>query len=163
MSEPEFPNFASLLRPYIEAVAEPARPRFLARLERGAAERYRLWAAEAPGAASGLLGCARREDEIAERVERLFPADAAQLGEIEAALPGARDTYYGVFADLAPREQLRIQANAERQGAAAWRLLASQQSDAGVRDELLACAGLEEESALFLEKLLGDPDAPLGA
>ena len=152
MSEPEFPNFASLLRPYIEAVAEPARPRFLARLERGAAERYRLWAAEAPG-----------EDEIAERVERLFPADAAQLGEIEAALPGARDTYYGVFADLAPREQLRIQANAERQGAAAWRLLASQQSDAGVRDELLACAGLEEESALFLEKLLGDPDAPLWA
>jgi hypothetical protein len=159
VSDSDPPDFGRLLRPHIETVAEPARPRFLARLERGAAERYRIWAAEAAAeaVAAGLLACARREEEIAERVERRFPADAAQQQQIEAALPGARDAYIAVFENLPLREQLRIQANAERQGAAAWRALAAGNSAARLRDELHACAGLEEESALFLEKLLDDP------
>jgi hypothetical protein len=157
MSDSDLPNFGRLLSPYIEAVDEPARPRFLARLERGAAERYRAWAAEKESVAAGLLECARREDEIADRVERHFSADAAQRGEIEAAFPGAREAYYAVFADLSLRDQLRIQAGAERQGAAAWRMLAAGQAAAEVRDELQTCAALEEESALFLEKLLDDP------
>jgi hypothetical protein len=162
VSERAIPDFARLLAPFIGSVPEAALPGFLARLERGAADRYRSWASAAGEAAPGLLACAAREDEIADRVERLLPADPAETPKIEAALPGARDTYLAVFEDLPLREQLRIQAGAERQGASAWRGLASQHPDAAVRKELELCAELEEESASYLEQLLRDPASPLG-
>ena len=155
------PNFAQLLGPFIEPIPEAARPAFLARLERTAAERYRLWAGQAVALADGLLACAAREDEIADRVERLLGANAADREKIESSLEGARDTYYAVFAGKPLREQLRIQANAERQGANAWRLLAATLGDDTLSAELEVCAALEEQSAAHLEGLLADPIAPL--
>jgi hypothetical protein len=157
----ETPNFARLLGPFIEAIPEAARPAFLARLERTAAERYRLWAGQAAALAEGLLACAAREDEIADRVERVLGADAAAREKIEASAEAARDTYYAVFAGKPLREQLRIQADAERQGANAWRLLAATIGEAAVAAELEACAVLEEQSASHLEALLADPATPL--
>ena len=156
MSPTGIPNFAVLLTPFIEAVPDASRPAFLAALERGAAERYREWAAQAPDQAPGLLACAEREDEIAHRVDGLFPADADGRAKIEQAIPGARTAYYGVFAGLDLHEQWRAQASAERQGANAWRLLASEQDDPTVREALLGCAALEEESAAHLDGILGD-------
>ena len=69
MSPTEAPDFRLLLVPFIEKIPEPARPAFLAALERGAADRYRDWAKASPGNASGLLACADREEEIAHRVD----------------------------------------------------------------------------------------------
>jgi len=157
MSSPEqsFPNFGALLAPYIVQVPDESRPRFLALLERGAAERYRGWAAELPEHAEGLMACAAREDEIADRIERVFAIDDSLLPALHAPLPGARDTYYAVFSGLAPAEQLRIQANAERQGAAAWRGIASGITDPAVLAELECCSALEETSADYLDALLG--------
>lgn len=157
MADAAIPNFGELLGPYIAAVPEASRPGFLARLERGAAQRYRDWAAAAPGIAEGLLACAAREDAIADRAEKVLPPDPAHTRALDDAAPGARDTYYAVFAELPIREQLRIQAGAERQGAAAWRGIAATHSDESVRSELEASALLEEESAAWLEKLLADP------
>lgn len=149
------PDFAALLAPYIGAVPPEALPAFLARLERTAAQRYRQWAGDFPEHAQGLLACAGREDLIADEVERIYPAtQAAQIEAMDAALAPARDTYYAVFARLSPTEQLTVQANAERQGAAAWRGMLAQEQDAQNRAVLEACARHEEASADFLDKLL---------
>ena len=155
MAPTEIPNFAVLLGPFIQKISETSRPAFLAALERGAAQRYREWAELSPDDAPGLLACAEREDEIARRVDKLFPADSQGESSIANTLPDARTAYYGVFAGLPLREQWRIQASAERQGADAWRLLASEQADEAVRESLLSCSALEEESAAHLDSLLG--------
>jgi len=155
MAPREIPSFALLLRPFIEKIPDAGRPAFLAMLERGAAQRYREWAAEAKDRAAGLLACAAREEEIARRVDALFPAAVVGDPGVEAALAGAREAYYAVFAGLPLAFQWRIQASAEREGAAAWRLLAAQQADPATRDAVLACAALEEESAAHLDHLAG--------
>ncbi len=151
------PDFAVLLAPHIERVPDGALPAFLARLERGAAERYRLWAEALPEHAEGLLECAAREDAIADRVDRLYPATAPeQVAAMDAAIGPARETYYAVFRGLTPIEQMMIQANAERQGAAAWRGMIAGEDDASVRADLEECARIEEASADFLDSLLAD-------
>ena len=71
---------------------------------------------------------------------------------MEKAIPVARDAYYGAFDGLSLTGQLRIQANAERQGAAAWRSLAAGQEDARVCEALEAWAGLEETSADHVDR-----------
>ncbi len=154
MSPTRNPDFRLLLEPFILKIPEASRPAFLAALERGAAQRYRGWAEASPDHAPGLLACADREDEIAQRVDKLFPADAEGRASIESTVPEARIAYYEVLDCLSITEQWRVQASAERQGAEAWRLLASQQSDPVVREELIGCADLEEQSAAHLSRLL---------
>ena len=151
------PDFASLLAPHIGSVPDEAVPAFLARLERTAAERYRMWAEDLPEHAEGLLQCAAREDEIADRVEQIYPAQAQeQVAAMERAIVPARETYYAVFSGLTPVEQMTIQANAERQGAAAWRGMLDQENNKEIRAELEQCARIEEASADYLDALLAE-------
>lgn len=117
MTQLEIPNFGALLGEFIATISPEGRPGFLARLERLAAARYRDWAKAAPDEAPGLLACAAREDEIADRIERLFPLPDADTSAVEKQLPEARRVYYEVFDGMGLRDQLTIQANAERQGA----------------------------------------------
>jgi hypothetical protein len=149
------PDFATLLADHIGSVPEEAVPAFLALLERTAAERYRIWAQAVPEHAEGLLRCAAREDDIADRVEQVLPATAPELlAAMNRAIGPARDTYYEVFSGLTPVEQMVIQANAERQGAAAWRAMIAQQSDEVIQAVLEQCAEIEEVSADYLDALL---------
>jgi hypothetical protein len=154
MSQTDIPNFGELLAPFIGQVPAAALPNFLALLERGAAERYRLWAELLPEQREGLLVCAGREDQIADHADALFPIGPALREEIQAPLPAAKETYYAVFADLDVLDQLRIQANAERQGAAAWRAMVSADAPDAVNQTLESMAALEESSADFLDQLL---------
>ena len=154
----DIPNFARVLGPFITPIPDPSRPALLCHLERLAASRYREWADEAsPEDRDGLLACSEREEEIARRVTAHFPAQASDGPAIEENLAGARAAYAEVFEGKTLREKFYIQAGAERQGAAAWRLIASQQADEDVKNELEACAKLEEDTASHLEKLLGLP------
>ena len=102
--------------------------------------------------AVGLLACAAREDEIADRVEALFPPSdelCALVGEI---IPKAKATYYSAFEPYTPAEQMTIQANAERQGANAWQnLKAAYPEHAAAMDELSA---IETSSADYLDAML---------
>jgi hypothetical protein len=164
MAELSIPDFGELLAPQIGSVPEDAVPAFLARLERSAAQRYRDWALQLPGHAQGLLQCARREDDIATRIDGLYPATRAdQLAAIEAAIGPAVDSYYRVFSNLTTIQQLAVQANAERQGAAAWRAMLDDAADSSAREVLEQCARTEEASADFLDALLNelDPDKTL--
>lgn len=154
MSQLEIPNFGELLAPFIGQVPAAQLPNFLALLERGAAERYRVWAHEIPEHTEGLLMCARREDEIADTVDGLFPIDESSRQKISEPLPAARDAYYAVFANLDLHDQLAVQANAERQGAAAWRGMLAEEPDPEVRARLEHCALLEEASAAYLDDMV---------
>jgi hypothetical protein len=141
VSQLEIPRFGALLAPFISQVPTDAMPRFLALLERGAANRYREWAELLPAHADALLTCAASEDEIADRIEA-------------APLPGAIDTYRNAFGGLDVWDQLRVQANAERQGAQAWRNIATRVDDPAVLDALATCSTLEEASADRLDELI---------
>ncbi len=156
-SSPVAPSVGRLLAPLLGELADSERPGFLARLERAAAERYRAWALAAPQHASSLLACAQSENAIADRADRLFPTSAAQAGRIDALMPRARALYEAALAGLPLREQLALQAAAEREGASAWRAFADSNGlPHALRESLRSCAVLEEESAQRLEKLLAD-------
>lgn len=154
MNDSPHPQFAELLGPCIAQVPTEAIPRFLALLERGAADRYRQWSREIPEHVEVLMACALREDDIADRIERVWPVADAVLEQMHTLLPQARDLYYGAFVGLSPWDQLSLQANAELQGAAAWRGIASSLSDPTVINELERCAVLEEESSRELQRII---------
>lgn len=154
MTDLTIPRFGELLGPFIARVAPETMPRFLALLERGAADRYRHWAESLPEHRDGLLRCAAREDEIADRIEAAFALDESLRPQLEAPLPEAVATYYDVFAPLPLRDQLRVQAAAERQGAAAWRNIATRHTEPSVIDQLNECSRLEERSAEYLDDLV---------
>lgn len=154
MTALEIPRFGELLAPFIGRVPAEAMPRFLALLERGAADRYRVWADALPEHRVGLLDCAGREDEIADRIDAAFALDESLRPALEAPLPEAIAVYYEVFAAYDIWDQLRIQANAERQGANAWRGIATRHPDPKVVRALESCSALEESSADYLDVLI---------
>jgi hypothetical protein len=148
------PNFGQLLAPILGQVGAVERPRFLALLERTAADRYRDWAAQLPNHAEVLLACAGREDEIADRIEAVFAIDEPKLDALRSLLPQARDIYYSAFAGIPVHEQIRIQSDAELQGANAWRSIAASVSDPQILSELAKCSELEETSSAAAKALL---------
>lgn len=152
MSEIEIPNFGELLAEHLGAVPAQAYPYLLSQLERTAAARYRGWAEDVPEHKDGLMTCAAREDEIADRVEALFPPTDEHRALVDGIIPHAKATYYGAFEPYSPVEQMTIQANAERQGANAWQNLKAAHPDQG--EALDALSAIELESADYLDALL---------
>lgn len=161
MTAPPYPNFGELLGPCLAQVPAEALPRFLALLERGAAERYRTWAGDIPEHVEVFLACAMREDRIADLIEQCWPTTDSVRDQFDGPLIEAHRLYHGVFDGLSPWEQLDIQANAELQGAAAWRGIAGNLTDAVVIAELERCAKLEEESARELQRIITRRVPPL--
>ena len=154
MTASERPSIAKILAGVIERVAPAQRPLFIAMAERLAAERYRRWAREAEGPARReLLACAAREEDIAGRVEALYPDAAALQQRLRADHPEIDEVNESIFAGRPLAEQFAIQAQGERAGAAVWRTFA-QAGDAAARGTFLACAELEEQSAAYLESVL---------
>ena len=151
----ELPNVGEVLAPLLARLPPEQRPLLIAMAERLAAERYRGWAAEAASAAQreSLLACARREEEIASRVEALSADADALCREIRAATPEIETLNRELFAGRPVREQWQLQAGGERLGAATWRAFARDASPAA-REAFHACALLEEENAVALETLL---------
>ena len=152
MSEIEIPDFGELLAEHLGAVPAEAYPYLLSQLERTAAARYRGWAEEVPEHSEGLMTCAEREDEIADRVEAIFPPTEEHRALVNSIIPNAKATYYAAFEPYTPVEQMTIQANAERQGANAWQNLKAAYPDQA--EALNALSAIELESANYLDALL---------
>ena len=146
------PNFGELLAEHLQGVPTEAYPFLLSQLERTAADRYRGWAAEVPEHEAGLLRCAAAEDEIADRVEAMFPPSAEHRALVMEIIPKAKATYYAVFENHSALEQMTIQAGAEKQGAGAWQNLKAAYPDHG--EALDALSALELSSAEYLDQLL---------
>ena len=150
------PSIAEVLAPVLLRIPRARQPLLIAFAERLAAGRYRRWADDPSmrDRAVALRACADREEEIARRIEGLFPdADAAQR-ELAAAHPEICAVNRSLFEGRSLAQQFAIQARGERLGAATWRSFAAHQHDANARETFLACALLEEESADVLESLL---------
>lgn len=156
MTAVTIPNFGELLSPQISQVPENAIPNFLALLERGAAERYRRWAEQLPAFSAGLMACSESEDKIADIIESLFLIDADLAEEIQGPLPKARDIYFNVFEGIPLVDQLAIQADAELQGAEAWRAMLSDDLPAEINQGLKDCMVLERASSDYLYSILDD-------
>jgi hypothetical protein len=156
------PNVAEVISGFLRGVPRDRQPLLIALAERLAAERYRAWAAAADGSRqSELLACAEREEQIARRVEGLYPDGAAQQRALIAEYPVLLTVNDTLFAGRPVAEQFAIQAQGERLGAATWRSFANHAPDAETRATFLACAELEEASARVLESHLGrraEPD-----
>ena len=152
------PDLGAQVRPLVQALPGGIQPRLMARLERAAADRYQTWAAlcPEPAQAEGLRACALREQEVAKRVEALFPSQPDEDRHLRDALPRIAEAYRAALANRPVSDQYAIQAAAERRGAAFWRSLASSFTDVPVREALGMCADLEERSAEFLETLVAE-------
>lgn len=155
MGDLEIPNFPMLLMEPLLSVPEPSRVGFIARLERSAADRYRVWAEEDADLRDGLIACADREDEIADRAEKLMPVRPEDEEVVQAALERARTLYAGAFEGHPLRDRIILQAHAERQGSMAWIGFSGQHEDDAVKKEFLALADLEVASADHIDGALG--------
>ena len=149
------PDVAEVLAPVLARIPRERQPLLIAFAERLAAERYRGWAAEPSLTAQRgeLLACARREEEIASRIEALHANATAVQQQLLAADPRLEAINRDLFAGRPLRDQLLIQARGERLGAATWRAFARDASPE-VSATFEACALLEEESAAVLEGIL---------
>jgi hypothetical protein len=152
----ERPDLREVIGGLLQRVAPDQQPLLIAIAERMAAERYRRWAEEFPDATRKveLLACADREEEIASRVEALYPNAATIQRELEGKHPDLEEINRTLFADRPIAEQMEMQAEGERLGAATWRAFAEREGDASRSGVLLSCAGLEEESAAVLEAIV---------
>lgn len=148
----EIPKFGELLAEHLGGVPAEAYPYLLSQLERTAAQRYRQWAEDVPAHREGILQCAAREDEIAERVEEMFPPSAEHRALVAEIIPKAKATYYSAFEPYTPIEQMMIQANAERQGANAWQTLKAAYPERA--QELDRLSQIELSSADYLDREL---------
>jgi hypothetical protein len=153
---PSLPNIAEIVGPLLSRVRREQRPLFIAIAERLAGRRYRAWAADPANAAHAarLLACAAREDDIASRVEALYPDADALARTLLAEHPDLADVDRTIFGGRPFAEQFAIQATGERVGSATWRTFAANESDPERRATFLACAPLEEASAEALEAIL---------
>jgi hypothetical protein len=156
-SKRSIPNVAEILVPLLARVPPARQPLLLAIAERMAADRYRGWAEDPDCAAhrESLLACAAREEEIATRVEALSSDAASVKREIIAQNPDLQEINRTVFAGWPIEDQMRIQSAGERAGVAAWQAFAAAAGPTPAREAFLACARLEEESALVLDRILG--------
>ena len=157
-ADKELPNIAEVLARVLQRVPREQQPLLIALAERLAAERYRGWADEVADAdrKAGLLACADREEEIARRVEGLYPAAASTPRDLLASNPDLLDINRSLFTGRPLAQQFVLQARGERLGAATWRAFARGEDTAERRDTFLGCALLEEESAVLLESILGE-------
>lgn len=155
-SEPDRPSIVGLLAPLIGSLPSEQQPALMALAERVAAGRYRYWAeaVDDADASQQLVTCAEREEEIARRVEGLVPDTRSLQDEFSARVPDIAEQYRRVFDGRTIPEQLAMQAEAERAGAAAWRAFAAGESEPAKADVLSSCALLEEESAATLDALI---------
>ncbi len=153
----ELPDIADVVGRILQRVPRDQQPILLAQRERVSARRYRDWASEITDAArrSAFLACADREEDIAHRVEALYPAAASIQGEILAKNPDLTSITGSLFSAYPLDQQFILQARGERFGAATWRSFAEDAHSAEARKVFLDCAILEEESAAFLESLSG--------
>ncbi len=156
-STADLPSVAEIVGRVLRRVPPEQQPLLIAVAERLAAERYRGWANDPANAShrSRLLACAAREEEIAHRVEALYPDANATQRTILATNPDLEETNRSLFAGRPLDQQFTIQAQGERLGAATWRAFSGGAANAETRDTFLACATLEEESAEVLESIIG--------
>jgi len=127
VDQTNIPNVAEILAGVLRNIDPKLQPFLLAKLERLAAQRYRIWATDHldQSVKEGLLACADREEEIARRVESLNPDASAIQDKLLSDNPELLDLNRTLFEGRPLKVQFAMQAEGERAGAQAWRAYAA--------------------------------------
>ena len=153
MSQPQ--SITEAFLPLLPDIPEPEMPMFIAILERIAAGHYRRWAQTAsdPVERAGLEACERREVEIAEFIESLYPESDERIAGLHEQFPDLEARWQEVLDGRTRSEELRIQSEAELGGADLMRQFASAYSGA-VAARFISLAHCEEANSQYLAALL---------
>ena len=153
----ELPDIGMVVGQVLQRVPRSQQPILLAQRERVSAARYRNWEKQAADSArqSALRACADREEEIACRVEALYPDAASIQRDILARNPDLANLTSSLYSAFALHHQFSMHARAERFGASTWRSFAKDEPNPEAGKVFLDCALLEEKNAVFLESISG--------
>lgn len=152
----EIPNFDEVLGGLLARVTDAHRPLLIAMLERVAAAKYREWGAlpEFESDKEAILGCATREEEIADKIEALYPDALAIEQTITDALPELGQVADNLFGDRTVLHQMAVLSAGERSGGRVWADLAQAEQAENSRDAMASCISLENANADVLDGIL---------
>ena len=155
-SDYDTPNFDDLLGLFLDRIKQQEKPLLIALLERVAAEKYREWAENKTflSERDQLLECAKREDQIAYKIEQLYSDPKLIQEEITRIVPELEQASGVLFGNKAIPHQMAVLAIGERWGSGVWELLAKAETDSKTQEVLLSCRPLEEANAAVLERIL---------
>jgi len=140
----------------LESFTKEYRPLLLSLIERQAASRLRAWSTEMVDVIQRriLLACADQKEEIARRIEALFPNALAIESEITDSVPEVRRVSQQLFRPVRLQARLATQALVDRICVRAYRELAEREGFEQVRQTLISCAVLETKAAEGIEGML---------
>jgi len=141
----------------VDSFAREYRPLLLSLIERQAALRLRAWSTEVVDIIQRriLLACADQKEEIARRIEALFPNAIAIEKEITDTVPEVRQVSLQLLRPVHLKARLSTQALVDRICVLAYRDLAEREDFEQVRQTLMSCAVLDTKAAESIESVLG--------
>lgn len=159
MSEQELQELvrqSQQVKSLLESFTKEYRPLLLSLIERQAALRLRAWSTEMVDAIPRgiLLACADQKEEIARRIEALFPNALAIESEITDSVPEVMQVNQQLFRPIRMQSRLATQALVDRICVRAFRDLAAREGFEQVRQTLISCAVLETRTAEGIEGML---------
>ena len=140
----------------LESFAREYRPLLLSLIERQGALRLRAWSTEMVDIIQRriLLACADQKDEIARRIEALFPNALAIESEITDSVPEVCVVSQELSRPVQLAARLATQALVDRICVRAYRDLAEREDFEQVRQTLISCAVLDAKAAESIEGVL---------
>jgi hypothetical protein len=159
VSEQEFQELmrqSQQLKLLLESFTKEYRPLLLSLIERQAALRLRAWSTELVDTIQRriLLACAEQKEEIARRIEALFPNALAIENEITDSVPEVTHVSQQLFRPVRMQARLATQALVDRICVNAYRELAEREGFEQARQTLISCAVLESKAAEGIEGML---------
>ena len=159
MSEQELQELVSRsqqVKSLLESFTKEYRPLLLSLIERQAALRLRAWPTETVEGPQRhiLLACAEQKEEIARRIEALFPNALDIESEITDDVPEVQRVNQQLFRPVRLQARLHTQALVDRICVRAYRELAEREGFEQVPQSLISCAVLESKAAEGIEGML---------
>lgn len=147
-------QFVTLLNRF----SEEYKPLLLCLVERQAAARLRNWAVDADDAVCQrvMITCAEQKEEVARRVEALFP-DARDIeDQICMEIPEVARFDRELSQNDSLKKRLVMQVSDDRLNARVFQKMAGEERREQARHTLLSCVVLEQKNADCLESVFVD-------
>lgn len=153
----EMVQHSQQVKSLVDSFAREYRPLLLSLIERQAALRLRAWSTEIVDTIQRriLLACADQKEEIARRIEALFPNAIAIEKEITDTVPEVRQVSQQLFRPVPLKARLATQALVDRICVRAYRDLAEREDFEQARQTLISCAVLDAKAAESIEGVVG--------
>ncbi len=153
----EMVQHSQQVKTLVDSFSKEYRPLLLSLIERQAALRLRAWATEVVDTIQRriILACADQKEEIARRIEALFPNAMAIEKEISDSVPEVRQVSQQMLRPAQLKSRLATQALVDRVCVRAYRELAEREDFEQARQTLISCAVLDAKAAESIEGVVG--------